>query len=495
MAKLAAIVECSDDAIVSKTLDGVIRTWNKGAERIFGYTPDEVIGKPITILIPADRQDEETQILARLSKGERVDHFQTIRKTKDGRLINVSVTISPIRDSTGEVVGASKIARDITTEIQQQQLLKEAKEVAEAANRAKDQFLAVLSHELRTPLTPVLAAMDYMDSQANLPADIREQVAMVRRNINTEARLIDDLLDITRIARGKIGLHFEIVDAHEMLRSVLKMLQSQIDEKKLEITMALRAGMPHVWADPGRLQQIFLNVVSNAVKFTPKEGAISVRTSMSEEQCLHVEIKDTGPGMSAELLGRLFKAFEQDRGSNQFGGLGLGLAIAKSLAQMHQGTISAASKGPGEGSVFTIELPAIEPNETLPNIEIAKRVSSLKQWRLLLVEDHEDTRRILSQLLQKMGCIVAVAASVHEAIAITSRQSFDLLISDIGLPDGSGIEIIRHVRKHHKLKGIALSGYGHDDDIRRSREAGFETHLIKPVNFHTLEDAVNRALQ
>src|SRR5688572_5034252 len=223
-ARLAAIVESSDDAIVSKTLEGVITSWNKGAERIFGYTAEEAVGRSITMLIPADRQAEEPEILRRILTGERVDHFETIRQRKDGRLINVSVTISPVRGPGGRIIGASKVARDVTEQKRVEQELKAAKEAAEAASRAKDDFLSVLSHELRTPLTPVLAAVSFL---ANNPAvtveELRGHPDMIRRNVETEARLVDDLLDLTRIARGKIRLHFEVADAHAVARNAVAM--------------------------------------------------------------------------------------------------------------------------------------------------------------------------------------------------------------------------------------------------------------------------------
>ena len=313
-ARLAAIIESSDDAIVSKTLDGIVKTWNKGAERIFGWTAEEVVGKPITIIIPPDRLDEEPRILARLRAGERVDHFETVRQTKDGRLINVSVTISPIRDHAGNVIGASKIGRDITLQKRFQQELmaardaaerakaladeakrvaERAKEEAETANRAKDHFLSVLSHELRTPLTPVLATVNLMEKDAAVPAHLAEQVAMIRRNVETEARLVDDLLDLTRIARGKVQLHYEVVDAHAVLRNVIQMFQSEMDEKSLAVTLSLRAKRFHVWADPGRFQQVLLNLLSNAVKFTPEDGSVTVRTG-NENGTIKIEIIEHG---------------------------------------------------------------------------------------------------------------------------------------------------------------------------------------------------------
>jgi len=497
-ARLAAIVESSDDAIVSKTLQGIIMTWNKGAERIFGYTAAEVVGKAINIIIPPDRQHEEPKILERLGRGERVDHFETIRMRKDGRLINVSVTISPVRDATGRIIGASKVARDITLQKQFEKELKEAKDAAEAANRAKDHFLSVLSHELRTPLTPVLAAMSYMEAQPGLPEDVRSQVGMVRRNVETEARLVDDLLDLTRIARGKISLHFEAVDVHEVLRAAVKMLQPEIDAKGLEVTIGLRARQHHVWADPGRLQQVFLNLLSNAVKFTPAGGTIAVRTSELEGGRVRVEVSDTGIGIEPEAFPRLFAAFEQAERSRRFGGLGLGLSIAKSLVEMHGGTmhggtIRATSEGRDRGATFTVELGTTQGPKAGQASAALSAIQPLA-YRVLLVEDHTDTRQVLERLLTSFGCVVSSAGSVAEAVRLADQGEYDVLISDIGLPDGSGMQVMEHVRGRRAMKGIALTGYGQDEDLRRSREAGFETHLTKPVNFQVLRETIKKVV-
>jgi PAS domain S-box-containing protein len=518
-ARLAAIIESSDDAIVSKTLQGVVTSWNKGAERIFGYTAAEMIGTPINILFPPDRQDEEPQILARLHRGERVDHFQTIRLTKDGRLIEVSVTISPVRDASGRIVGASKIARDITAQKQAERDLREARdaarsalrdadaareaaevarrsaeqarEAADTANQAKDHFLSVLSHELRTPLTPVLAAVSLLEQDATVPPHVAEQVAMIRRNVETEARLVDDLLDLTRIARGKVQLHHEVVDAHAVVRNVVLMFQREIDDKGLTVAVALRAKRFHVWADAGRFQQVLLNLVSNAVKFTPADGTVTVRTS-EENGTVKIEVVDTGVGIEPDVLPRLFRAFEQGERTvtRKFGGLGLGLSIVKSLVELHGASITAASEGKNRGATFTLRIEATQPIQRVAPPAAMTPAAQGKQYRVLLVEDHADTRFMLSRLLASFGCAVTTAGSVKEAVEAAERQTFDLLLSDIGLPDGSGTDVMRRVREHQAIRGIALSGFGQDDDLRRSQEAGFELHLTKPVSLQTLREVV-----
>lgn len=490
-ARLAAIVESSDDAIVSKTLEGVITSWNTGARRIFGYTAEEVVGKPITILIPPDRLHEEPMILSRLRRGERVDHFETVRVTREGKLVEVSVTISPIRDGRNCIIGVSKIARDISMQKKYERALREAVASAEAANRAKDRFLSVLSHELRTPLTPVLGAISFIENHAALPAALREQIEMVRRNVETEARLVDDLLDFGRIAEGKVELFHEVTDAHASLTNAVNVLRNQIDEKRLALTTRLGAEDRFVWADPGRLQQALLNLLSNAIKFTPAGGTITI-TSRSENGTVRIEVADSGIGIEQDLLPRLFDAFDQgDQAiAREFGGLGLGLSIVKSLLDLHGGTIVAASEGRGRGASFVLTLPTVPaPQPPLaPDQPDAQEPGEGR--RILFVEDHADTRYVMSLLLKSFGCVVTTAGSVKEAVEISDCNPFDLLVSDIGLPDGTGMDVMRHVADRHRLKGIALSGFGQDSDRLRSEEAGFSRHLVKPVNLQILQQAI-----
>jgi len=440
-ARLAAIIESSDDAIVSKTLQGVITSWNKGAQRIFGWAADEVIGRNITIIIPDDRLEEEPKILARIGAGERVDHFETIRKTKDGTLINVSVTISPVRDDRGVIIGVSKIARDITLQKRYQADLQaaraaaeRAREEAETANRAKDHFLSVLSHELRTPLMPVLGAISLLEADPTIPPQLADQVAMIRRNVETETRLVDDLLDLTRIARGKIQLQFEVVDAHVIIRNVLAMFQREMDDKSIAVTLSLRAKNHHIWVDPGRFQQVLLNLLSNALKFTPQEGAISIRT-LNENGTITIEVVDSGIGIEPEVMPRIFQPFEQGEKTTtrQFGGLGLGLSIVKSLVEMHKGSISVSSEGAGRGSTFILRIDTVSP---VPPARTAPAPSAILEpaRRILLVEDHSDTRDVLSRLLKSLGCSVTAVASVQEAIDVAERQSFDLLSRTLAFP-------------------------------------------------------------
>ena len=520
--RLAAIIESSDDAIISKDLNGIITSWNAAAERLFGYTPEEIIGNPITTLIPVERHDEEPKILERIRRGESIDHYETVRCRKDGSLINISVTISPLKDEDGKIVGASKIARDITERIQSERRrtaqyavanllagswslveagprmvesiaaignwvagsiwvedktesrlrctttwhqarpglegfakvtretalaagsglpgrvfksrkpawirdvrhddnfprvaaaaaaslkgafafplgtegqvngvlelfspeiaepdedllslvealgsqiglfiqrrqieaeLKEQKEAAESANAAKDRFLATLSHELRTPLTPILIWAGGMINDPSLPPEVDEGLQMVCRNVELEARLIDDLLDLTRITRGKLQLNLRKSNAHELLGHAMDIVREEITARQLQLSVQFHAADHVVLADAARLQQVFWNVLRNASKFTPANGEVTVRTANPQPQALMIEISDTGIGIEPEHLEKVFEAFEQVGPRRE--GLGLGLAISKAIVEMHHGSIRAFSQGPGKGAKFVIDL-------------------------------------------------------------------------------------------------------------------------------------------
>ncbi|PYI91686.1 MAG: hypothetical protein DME97_12380 [Verrucomicrobia bacterium] len=520
--RLAAIIESSDDAIISKDLSGIITSWNAAAERLFGYTPEEIIGQPLITLIPPERRDEEPRILERIQRGEPIEHYDTVRRRKDGSLLDISVTVSPVKDQNGQIIGASKIARDITERVrnerrrtaqyavasllagswslaeagpriiesiaaigdwvsgsiwlrdkaeeslscagtwhqdrpgladfaetthatlltkghglpgrvlvsrkpawirdvshdtnfprtaaaaaanlkgafafplsaegdvngvlelfspeivepdndllslvealgsqiglfihrrQMDEELKRQKEAAESANAAKDRFLATLSHELRTPLTPILIWAGGMVNDPSLPPEIDEGLQMICRNVELEARLIDDLLDLTRIARGKLQLHLRKSDAHDLLGHAMEIVRDEISSRQLKLSMELNASNPIVLADESRLQQVFWNLLNNASKFTPGQGAVTVRTSNPQPHALWIEISDTGIGIEPQHLEKIFDAFEQSGTRRE--GLGLGLAISKAIVEMHRGSIRAFSDGPGKGTKFVIDL-------------------------------------------------------------------------------------------------------------------------------------------
>lgn len=747
---LAAVVESSDDAIITKSLEGTITSWNRGAEILFGYTSGEVVGGPLSVLAPPERLDEMPAILARVQQGEKVEHFETQRRTKDGRLIDVSITVSPLYDTKGRIVGASKIARDIserkraqmalqataeqlrlvadtapvliahcdrehrykfvnepyaarfglrreellgrhiaevigtdayesirahmekvlageavyfeaaipyervgmqfmryayapernahgevvglvaailditdrkraeavmqqnealfstileqapggvyvvddqfrmlevnalarptfaatepvigrdfgevmrilwgpelgpqladifrhtletgeryisprftherydlgqqrsydwetqrltlpngkfgvvcyftdTTEQRaQEEALRCAKEVAELANESKDRFLAVLSHELRTPLTPVLLALNALQHAPGLRPEVREDLAMIKRNVELETRLIDDLLDLSRITSGKVELKSEAVDLNEAVRQVCGICDQQLQDKDVRLETALGADVGSIPADPTRLQQILWNVLKNAVKFTPTQGTVRVRTTRLGPDRCELCVEDSGIGIPPEVLPRIFDAFEQGEAqiTRQFGGLGLGLAITRALVERHGGNIRAESAGSGLGATFVIELPGQAPPPVVATpLEEAKKPDPEGQLRVLLVEDHADTARTLGRLLRRAGFDVIPASDITGAIAAVEQEAPDLLVSDLGLPDGTGHELMREVRAKYSVPGIALSGYGMEEDIRRSHESGFTEHLVKPVSVTELIAAIRR---
>jgi signal transduction histidine kinase/ActR/RegA family two-component response regulator len=355
------------------------------------------------------------------------------------------------------------------------------------SNLAKDQFLAMLSHELRTPLTPVLASAVALESEQGLPENIHESLQIIRRNVELEARLIDDLLDLTRISKGKVQLNFEVVDAHTLLRNAIEICQVEIEQKHLALRLDFGAQKVHVRADSARLQQIFWNLIKNAVKFTPRDGQISISTSNDRENRLRVEIADTGMGIEPDSLSKIFNAFEQG-GVSQLGGLGLGLAISKTLVEAHNGTITAASAGRNKGARFTLIFSTCEKADAQDEpATVSPRTTQRQAMRILLVEDHEDTNRSLTNLLRRRGYHVQSARDVRSARDLSSREEFDVLISDLGLPDGSGMDLMQTLHFERPVLGIALTGYGMENDIRKSQEAGFKHHLVKPIDLNKLD--------
>ncbi len=366
------------------------------------------------------------------------------------------------------------------------------------ANARKDQFLAALSHELRTPLTPVLAAVT-ADGAANAtPDELRNIFSVIRRNVELEARLIDDLLDLTRISRGKLEVDLRTTDLHKLLQHAVDTCQEDITQKSLKLEWHLLATDHVVQCDPARLQQVFWNLLKNAVKFTPRGGSIHVSTRNDGAGHIETEVRDTGMGIEPSILERIFDAFEQGSPeiTRRFGGLGLGLAIAKALVDAHGGHLHAMSDPTVGGATFTVclensNLPLDEPS---PTITIPEREELLVPRRLLLVEDHLDTARILSRIMSSDGCQVKLAGSISDAEALYKAEEFDCVISDIGLPDGTGMELIQRLSDIRPVRAIALSGYGTEQDVERSRAAGFAQHLTKPVHWPKLQKALNEVL-
>jgi PAS domain S-box-containing protein len=495
-ARLRAIVETAVDGIITIDQDGRISSFNPAAARMFGYLAEEVLGQNVKLLMPAPYHDEHDQYLTSYSTGGEKKIIgigrEVTGRRKDGTTFPLDLAVSEtVLDDRTFFTG---IVRDITSQKQDRHDLQEAKQAAEEANRAKDRFLAVLSHELRTPLTPVLGAVQIMEGDKTLSAETTEAVAMIRRNIQLEARIIDDLLDLTRITRGKVELQVEVVDAHASLRHALEVWQQRIEVKGLQVTLHLIAKQHHIRADPTRLQQVYWNLIGNAVKFTPDGGQIVLRSFNDAKDRVLVQVADTGIGIEVDMIPRLFNAFEQGERAvtRRYGGLGLGLSISRALVEMHTGTLTACSEGKGKGATFTVSLetvpaPAVEPPVPAPAADAGG-----KPLRILLVEDHEDTRRVMTKLLSVAGYEISAAGSIQSALQLADAAAFDLLISDLGLPDGSGLDLIRQLLARRPIKAIALSGYGMEDDVLQSEAAGFLAHLTKPVDLRRLEEVIHQ---
>ena len=498
-AYLAAIVDSSDDAIISKNLDGIIQSVNSAAERLFGYPAEELIGKNVRILIPADRQGEEDQILARIRRGERIDHFETIRITKDRRLVAISLTVSPVLDESGSIIGISKIARDITERqaaAAERDRLLEAERVARAeaerASRVKDEFVAMVSHELRTPLNAILSWTQLMMRARQDPAILERGLDVVARNTRIQAQLIADLLDISRIVAGKLQLDMQRIDIESIVRDAVETLREDAETKEIDIRMTLERAGP-VSGDASRIQQVVWNLLANAIKFTPPKGHVRV-TLLSGPGQVEVAVADDGAGIREDFLPYVFDRFHQaDRSiTRRYGGLGLGLAIVKHLMELHGGTVRAESPGEGQGATFTIVFPvdtaAVQPE--VPHVSSADRnhwdAVNLDGVRVLVVEDEPDTRDFLKRLLEGQGAIVLAAASVKEALSLSRADRPDMLISDIGLPDVDGYELMERIRDENGdarrgLPAIALTAYARAEDRVRAMRAGYQVHLAKPV--------------
>ena len=443
--------------------------------------------RPMNIVVLPILFEGEVKAVMELSSLERFN--PTDQAFLDQLTESIGIVLHTIEANT-RTENLLKQSQSLAAELQ-----KTNEELQEKArsNLAKDQFLAMLSHELRTPLTPVLASALALESEQGLPESVHESLHMIRRNVELEARLIDDLLDLTRVSKGKVQLNFEVVDAHTLLRNAIEICQAEIEQKHLALRLDLAAQKVHLRADSARLQQIFWNLIKNAVKFTPRGGQISISTSNDRENHLRVEIADTGMGIEPESLPKIFDAFEQG-GLMQLGGLGLGLAISKTLVEAHNGTITAESEGRNKGAKFTLTFATSKIVDAQTAPAISPRIAQRQAMRILLVEDHEDTNRSLTNLLRRRGYHVQSAVNLQSAIDLSAKEEFDVLISDLGLPDGSGIDLMKKLRSERPVLGIALTGFGMEDDIRKSHEAGFKHHLVKPIDLNVLDSFLQESV-
>jgi signal transduction histidine kinase/two-component SAPR family response regulator len=367
---------------------------------------------------------------------------------------------------------------------------RQAKEEAERANGAKDSFLANLSHELRTPLTPVLLCAAALEQEPAIAPQFRQQLGMMRRNIELEARLIDDLLDATSVSHGKFRVSVSgAIDVHSLLIHTEQIVRSDALAKPVQLHLILAANEHHVAGDAARLHQVFWNLLKNAIKFTPAGGRITVRTTNPASGQIVLTVSDTGIGIDPQTLPVIFRAFEQGKiaGSKAFGGLGIGLSISKAIVELHGGTVSAESAGPSQGALFTVNLSTVAPPPITETLATRSPRSDRQLHRLLIVEDHEPTLAVLAGLLRRHGHAVSTANSVKSALLLASSRTFDFVVSDLGLPDGDGADLMRQLSRDHGLRGIALSGYGMEQDFTRTEQAGFFAHLVKPINFEELD--------
>jgi len=388
--------------------------------------------------------------------------------------------------------GLAEIAREVTQHARQ---LERAKHEAEDANRAKDQFLAVLSHELRTPLTPALAAASDLESAGAIePEHLRESLALIRRNIELEARLVDDLLDLTRISKGKLQVHLATVDLHETIHHAAEMCRSEANTTRSNLTLHLEAMRHHVRGDAARLAQVFWNLVLNAVKFTPANGSITIRSSNPQPNRIRIVVSDTGIGIEADKLARIFEPFQQGEESmtRRYGGLGLGLSVAKGLVDAHGGSIIAESEGVNRGTTFTVEMATTIPSRRSASDAAVAPAISGRALRVLIVEDHTDTRQALCRILKRWGHEVEDAGTVEEAVKLAETYKPELLLSDIGLPDGTGIDLLGRLGANRPSVAIAMSGYGMESDLEKTKRAGFQDHLVKPVSAERLKEVIGR---
>ena len=616
--RLAAIVESSGDAILTKTLDGTIRTWNRGAERLFGYSPEEIIGRPITTLIPPERLHEEPEIIERLKRGQSYERLETVRLAKGGRRIIVSLSVSPLRDADGEIVGASKIVHDVTDIVAAREALEREKELlvttlssigdgvivtdaegrvtflnpeaerltgwtvgdarglalpevfrivgektrttvkspveevlrrnavvglanhtvliardgseraiddsaapirvggalsgvvlvfrdvterrrAEAIlreeDRRKDEFLAILSHELRNPIAPIGMAVDLMRKKGPTDPELRELRDIIERQTNQLARLLDDLLDVSRIVSGKIVLRPERVSLGLAVSSAVEAVRPALRTRGHQLAVDLPPDPVYVEGDLARLAQVFTNLLHNAVKYTDPGGKISISFEREGSDAL-VRVRDTGIGLTVDQMSRIFQMFAQGNrltdGIQQ--GLGVGLALSKKLVELHGGKIEVKSGGVGRGSEFLVRLPISPRVETQPVSEGSgpQPPAASPGIRILIADDNEDSVTTLSWSLSHAGHEVRTASDGVAAVEVATQFRPQLALLDIGMPRLNGYDAARQIRKAlgNEVTLVAVTGWGQEEDKRRAREAGFDRHVTKPIDIETLDRMV-----
>jgi PAS domain S-box-containing protein len=488
-AYLGAIVESSDDAIISKDLNGFITSWNQSAERIFGYSASEAIGRHISFLIPTDRANEEEGILTTLKTGLRIDHFETVRRHKDGHLINVSLTVSPIKDRNGHIIGASKVSRDISERLKSDEALREM-------SRKKDEFLANMSHELRTPMNAVIGIASILKDIDGVPNHVRKLIDTLKFSANNMMDLVNDLLDFSKIEADAFGLENVEFSLSEQIGKVVSVLAVKAEEKGLALrTHFSPSADRHFLGDPLRLNQVILNLLSNAVKFTDK-GAVDIevegkKRADSDIVDLLIKVTDTGIGIPENMLENIFEKFTQADSSitRRYGGSGLGLTISKAIVEKMGGNISVQSQL-GKGTSFIIELPLVSviSSEDQETLEISSSIKEAVNRDVLLVEDYEPNILVASTMLENLGFNYDIARNGIEALRAFAKRNYDVILMDIQMPDFDGLEATRRIRQIETIHGIsrtpivAVTAHVREQDKAACLEAGMDDFLPKPFD-------------
>jgi PAS domain S-box-containing protein len=498
--RLAAIVESSSDAIIGKTLDGIITSWNGAAEKLYGYATGEVIGKSVAMLVPPDRPDEVRWILEKVRKGEKIERYDTVRLSKDGRYLDMEITVSPITDTKENIVGASTIARDVTERKKAQEELERAREAAEAANRAKSEFLANMSHEIRTPMNGVIG-MTGLLTDTNLTEEQRDYAETIRRSGENLLTVINDILDFSKIEAGKLEMETINFALRNTVDETLGLFAERAHGKGLELTYLVTYDVPDALrGDPGRLTQILNNLLGNAIKFTD-EGEVVLRVKVAEETeeraRVRFEVRDTGIGMNAEQRSRLFQSFTQADASTtrRYGGTGLGLAISKQLVELANGEMGVESE-PGVGSTFWFEIPFEKQPDRARHAPRARE--DLEGMRVLVVDDNATNREIIHHHALLWGMRDATAEDARSALSVLrlaaeGEDPYDVVILDMHMPGMDGLELARAIKADSALKGtrlVLLASYGERGEARRAKEAGISAYLTKPVRPSQLYDTL-----
>ena len=490
LAHLDGVVEYSADAIISSTLDGTIRLWNGAATRLFGYTASEAIGQSVTLIVPPDLQAEERAFLEKIRNGERIDRTETIRLSADGQRIPIRLTLSPVRDARGAIIGASRVAWDLSERRRAGGM--QAAETLLEANRRMAEFMAFLAHELRNPLAPIryaLAAIKKSDSTAEQRKRSEE---IIERQAVHMSRLLDLLLDASSITRGKLELRKCDVELTAVLGTAIEAVRPLLDAKQHTLSLRLPTQAVRLTADPVRLAQVFSNLLINAAKYTDAGGHIELRAAQFEDHII-VSLRDNGIGISTQMMPKLFTMFAQDplATSRSEGGLGIGLALAHGMVTLHGGHIEARSEGPGLGSEFLVRLPsgASVGNRTQKARDPGTSTTGAG-LRVLIVDDNRDAADSCAILLRLSGHHVQTAYSGQQVLEISGSSQPQVILADIGLPDLDGYALAQRIRATpwgRSVTLIAISGWGQDEDRRRAMEAGFDSHLTKPIEPQTIE--------